>query len=643
MGDPARTGRRRDPPGTLRNQNRPSPPLQGAADVPEESPLPRDVTRNIRGTDRSTHETSGHKERRTMTRNTTIRAMAVVAALGLSLTACSSSHSTPKAASTTSGSGSSAAVGKPLVIEDSPEPSFSENFNPYVSSTDFSGEENANSLIYEPLFQINSLNASEAPIPWLAKSAAWSSDGKTLTLTLQSGAKWSDGKPFTAADVAFTFNLIKQYPAIANGTPIVTSATASDDTTAVLTFATAQAANFVAIDQTLIVPQHIWSALGDPSKAIIKSAQAIGTGPFTVDQFSSQKVTYKANPSYWGTKPAVPEIWFPAIATNDAAQLALASGQIDLTGNNIPQVQSVFVAKDPQHNHLYQSTPPYYPASNTVSLFFNQKSPKAPALTDVKVRQAIAAGVDRQTLANQCETGYEAAATSSGGLIAPVAKSLVPAALASDLKPTTDSATVTSLLKGDGYAMSGGKWTKNGKTIKFSVYDPQNYADYYCAAKDIVSELNALGFDAKQVTGIQDTQWSQDLANGNYDVTVHWGQGATPFLQLQYVLDSSQTAPIGKTAVSDIERYSSPAAQAALTKYEGEPATDTAAQNTDLAALQQIVSTDVPATPLMYGAAWYQYNDADYTGWPTLATPYMNPSPNSQAYEYIVLQLKAVG
>ena len=643
MGDPARTGRRRDPPGPgiSHHQNRPTPPLKGPWGVPEESPLPRDVTRNIRGTDRSTHETSGHKERRTVTRNTTIRAMAVVAALGLSLTACSSSHSTPKGGSS---SGSSSKAAKPLVIEDNPVTSFSENFNPYVSTTDFSGSQNANSLVFEPLFQINSLNASEAPIPWLAKTATWSGDGKTLTLNLQSGAKWSDGTAFTAKDVVFTFNLIKQYPAIANGTPIVTSATASNDTTAVLTFATSQAANFVAVDQTLIAPEHIWSGLGDPSKAVVKAAQAIGTGPFTVDQFSSQKVTYKANPHYWGTKPAVPAIWFPAIATNDAAQLALASGQIDLTGNNIPQVQNVFLAKDPQHNHTFTNKLPYYAASNTVSVFFNQKSAKAPALQDVKVRQALAAGIDRTTIANQCETGYEAPATSSGGLIAPVSKDLVPAALTNDLKSTSDAATVSTLLTGDGYSKSAaGKWTKNGKTIKFSVYDPSNYTDYYCAAKDIVTELKALGFDATQVLGHNDTQWSQDLATGNFDVTVHWGQGATPFLQLQYVLDSSQGAAVGKAAVTDIERYSSPAAQAALTKYEGEAATDTAAQNTDLAALQQIVSTDVPASPLMYGAAWYQYNDADYTGWPNETNPYMNPSPNSQAYEYIVLQLKVAG
>ena len=576
-----------------------------------------------------------------MTRNTTIRAMAVVAALGLGLTACSSSHSSGKGGSSSS-SGSSAAVGKALVVEDSPETSFTEDFNPFVSSADFSGSQNANSLINEPLFQINSLNSSEAPIPWLATGQVWSNNNKTLTLTLRSGVKWSDGKPFTAADVAFTFNLMKQYPAADNGAPIVTSATATNDTTAVLNFATPQAANYVAIDLQLIVPQHIWASLGDASKAVITSAQAIGTGPFTVSDFSSQKVVYKANPNYWGGKPKVPEIDFPAIATNDAAQLQLAQGNIDLTGNDIANVQSVFVAKDPTHNHLWTSSTPYYPSSNTVSLFINQKAKDAPALTDPKVRQAISAGIDRTTLANQCETGYELPATSSGGLIAPTAGSLVPSSLTNDIKDTSDSAKVSSILTGDGYTKSGGKWTKGGKTIKFTVVDPTDYGDYFCGAKDIASQLAALGFDVTQVTGVQSTAWAQDVATGNFDTTIHWGQGDTPFLQLQYVLDSTQTAPIGQTAADDIERYSNPAAETALTKYEGDDPTDTAALNADLASLENIVSTDVPAAPLLYGAAWYQYNDADYTGWPTSQTPYMNPGPNNQAYEYMILQLKPV-
>ena len=59
----------------------------------------------------------------------------------------------------------------------------------------------------------------------------FSNGGKTLTIPVRSGVKWNDGKPFTASDVAFTFNLIKAHPALFTpGSPIVTSASAPSAT-----------------------------------------------------------------------------------------------------------------------------------------------------------------------------------------------------------------------------------------------------------------------------------------------------------------------------------------------------------------------------------------------------------------------------
>ena len=61
--------------------------------------------------------------------------------------------------------------------------------------------------IYEPLMIYNTVKGEL--VPWLADKYELSADNKTLTFTLHNGVKWSDGQPFTANDVAFTFNLIK--------------------------------------------------------------------------------------------------------------------------------------------------------------------------------------------------------------------------------------------------------------------------------------------------------------------------------------------------------------------------------------------------------------------------------------------------
>ncbi|WP_042410996.1 ABC transporter substrate-binding protein [Streptacidiphilus carbonis] len=576
-----------------------------------------------------------------MSRNTTIKGLALVAVVGLGLTACTSSGATGNGGSSSSASGSTGSSTKTLVIEDKPVPSFDEDFNPFDGNA-FGANENAISLTYEPLFMFNSLKSDQPPIPWLGKSYAWSNGNKTLTINLQSGVKWSDGQAFSSADVKFTFELL-QKTAAANtgGVPATTSMTTPDSNTLVMNFSTPQASNFVAIGNQVIVPQHLWSSVSNPATAQITSAQAIGTGPYLVDKFSSQNVTYKANPSYWGGAPAVKEISFPAYATNDAATLALASGQIDLAGNDINNVQSVFVAKDPAHNHLFQSSAPYFPAANTVSLLLNQKSTTAPALADVAVRKAISAAVDRQSLASQCETNYELPATSSGGLIASdVDKALVSSATANTLKPNADTSTVSSLLTADGYAKVGGKWTKNGKTIKFTIIDPNSFSDYWCDAQAMVKGLNAQGFDINDNGAFTYDTWNAAITTGKYDAALHWGQGVTAFQRLQFILDPSTTADVGKTAAGDFGRYTSSKATAAIQAYQN--ATTPDAQKTALDTLQQIFNDDVPAVPVLYGAAWYEYSSANFTGWPTSDNPFINPSPNSQAYEYLVLKLKPV-
>src|ERR1700750_2284564 len=131
-----------------------------------------------------------------------LAAVAVAGALSLGAAACGSSSS--------NGSGSSGSVkmGKTLAVESTPLSPMTATFNPYsLASTGYLT--NAVSLYNEPLFIFNTLNSAQSPIPMLATGYSWSNGGKTLTLTIRSGVKWNDGKPFTASDVAYTFNLLK--------------------------------------------------------------------------------------------------------------------------------------------------------------------------------------------------------------------------------------------------------------------------------------------------------------------------------------------------------------------------------------------------------------------------------------------------
>src|ERR1017187_5270996 len=561
--------------------------------------------------------------------HTALKSLAVAAILTMGLGACSRSGSSPSSTK----SSSAAATGKPLVIDDTPLSPMTDTFSPY-SSTSTGYVVNAQGLYNEPLMIWNTLSPNQAPYPILATGYSWSNAGKTLTLTIRPGVKWSDGTPFSASDVAFTFNMIRTSKGLqTDGTPVPVSATAPSPTQAVLTFSQPEYANLFLIGQTFIVPQHIWSKV---NPATFTDPSPVGTGPYVLDKFSAQGFTLKKNPAYWNASAVqVPEISYPAYNQNFNIVSPLASGQIDYAGNDIANVQSVYLAKS-SDNHTWFPSAPYLTANNVVSLIFNVT--KAP-LNDPAVRKAVSYGINRQQLSSQGETGYELPETSTSGLLLPGANSFLSPSLANNLPAAGDAARVSSILTADGYAKSGGKWTKNGKTISFAIADPIPYSDYYLDAQDIAHQLDAIGFNVT-VDGIGNpTVWSGDVTNGTFDAAIHWcNQGPGPFYIYDSWLDDSLTAPVGQPAADDLGRFKSPAAQAAFAQYAG--SNSTSVQQAAIMKLEAIMDSQVPVAPLLNGADWYEYSTRDYVGWPSASNPYMNPTTNSPYIEETILQLK---
>jgi len=322
----------------------------------------------------------------------------------------------------------------------------------------------------------------------------------------------------------------------------------------------------------------------------------------------------------------VPEISYPSYNANFNIVSPLAAGQIDYAGNDIANVQNVYLAKSPA-NHTWFPGSPYLTANNVVSLFFNVT--KAP-LNDPAVRQAISYAINRQQLSAQGETGYELPETSTSGLLLPGAGSYLDPALARNLPPGGDPAKVRSILTADGWTRPGsGMWTRNGKTISFAIQDPIPYSDYYLDAQDIAKQLDAQGINAT-VDGIGNpTVWDGNVTNGTFDATIHWSnQGPTPYQIYDNWLDSTLSAPVGKPAAGDLGRFSSPAAQQALAQFAGSGSA--AVQHAAIIKLENIMTSQVPVAPLLYGADWYEYSTRNYVGWPSSSNPYMNPSTRAQ-------------
>jgi peptide/nickel transport system substrate-binding protein len=491
-------------------------------------------------------------------------------------------------------------------------------FNPFLTSEDAYGL-GAVSMVYEPLLQFDVLKPGLTR-PWLATAATWSNGGRTLTFTLRHGVKWSDGKPFTSADVVYTYDLIKKDAALNTNGITFSTVSAPSPYQVVMTFpAAAYTQEYAVAGQTLIVPQHLWSSVSDPATYV--DTTPVGTGPYVVSQISSQAITLSRNPGYWQSgKPSIKTLVFPDYESNTSAASALESGQLTWGGNFISHIQQIF-ANTPDHVF-------YSPPNNTVALWPNLKSFPT---NNLAVRQAISLVLNRSQVAQEGEQGDEAPATSNTGLIMPNDASYLTSS--ANTLPR-DPSKATSILKAAHFSLKGGVWTSSsGQQVSIKLEDPASYSDYMSSDQAIATQLNAFGIKTT-VDGVSVNSWNSDLSTGHFQMTLHWGQTAdTPYGQYQNWLDPSL---IGGSA-GNFERFDNPAATAALTAYAS--AGTTAAAKADVAKLGAIVASQLPIIPVMYGAAWGEYNSSKITGFPSASNPYDPAQPAVPSNEYVVLQL----
>jgi peptide/nickel transport system substrate-binding protein len=533
------------------------------------------------------------------------------ALLAAALAACSSSPSSGNSG------GSAGGPAGTLTISNEQGTQWNCSFNPFNPSDLSQGV--TMGQVYEPLAFVDTLENAKAT-PWLATSWTWGDGNKTLTFTIRQGVKFSDGTPMTAADVAFTFNLLKKFPGLdLNSVWSVLSSVKQQGDNVVMTFKQPAVPYFYYIaDQTAIVPEHIWSKIANP--VTYADSSPVATGAFTVQPCTPQNITYVANPHYWQKgEPKVAKVLYPAFTSNDPANTYLATGQAQWGSQFIPNIKAFYSSKSPDNHY-------WFPPIANVSLIPNLT---VPGLSDTAVRQAMAYAIDRNKVANIGEYGEEPAANQNDVDTPTFNAWLDTKAAAQYGNYAYNPAKAKQILQQAGYTMGGnGVFAKNGKQLSFSVINIGGYSDWVASMSVIQQELKAVGI-AITPDNLATNDFLARLYSGNYQLAYDAQTGGpTPYYELRQWLYSGNSAPIGKNAATDWERYSNPATDKLFNDYAA--TTSTAAQHQIVDQLQQVVLSDVPFIPVTEEVGWFQYNTGDFTGWPSPSDPYALPA----AYAY---------
>ncbi|HEX5407858.1 MAG TPA: ABC transporter substrate-binding protein [Pseudonocardiaceae bacterium] len=512
-----------------------------------------------------------------------------------------------------SGSATSASPGSTLTISNESGGLWTCSFNPFNSAVQFL----ALGDIYEPLTFVNALK-NDQTTPWLATKYAWSNGNKTLTFTVRDGVKWSDGQPMSAADVAFTFNLIKKNPALDLNSvwSVLTSVAQQGNDQVVMNFKSAAVPYFYYIaDQVPIVPQHIWSSIKDPVH--YADAKPVATGAYQVNPCTPQNITLTANKGYWQPGlPKVAKVLYPAFTSNDPANNYLATGQAQWGSQFIPNIDAFYAKKSPDHHY-------WFPPTAQVALFPNETNA---LLKDQTVRQALAYAVDRNKASSIGEYGYEPPGNQMG-VVTPTFESWVtPEAKTAAAAYTYDPDKVASLLEGDGYhkGPDGIFESASGKKLSFHVLNIGDYSDWVASVQTLVQSAKAAGIELTP-DNLSSDDYDNKLFNGQFDLAYYAESGGpAPYYEMRQWLYSANSAPIGQAASSNYERYSNSQTDALLDQYGA--TTDPNLQKQIIGQLEQVMLTQVPIIPITESVDWFQYDTTHFTGWPTPQNQYALPS-----------------
>ncbi len=353
-------------------------------------------------------------------------------------------------------------------------------------------------LTYDQVFIMGDAESGYEPQPMIAKSWDVSEDKKTWTFYLRDDIKFTDGVPLTAEDLAFTLEYL---PASDPAWEMVDfdydTFEVIDDYTFQVTMNLTFGMPYPPLFWMPILPKHIWEEYKDDMKSY-DNAQMLGSGPYKLKEFKTgQYIWLEANEDYWGGKPGVDEIVFKIYGTEDARNMAMQTGDIDMIGYLGVEPNTLDGFKKTEGIEIITS-----PDINLYWINFNLHQENG--IQDLEVRKAIMQGIDVQRIIDMALVGY---GTPVDSLVYPELEWYNK-----DVnKYPYDPSKAKAILDAAGYKDTDGdgiRNEKNGENMVYELMVGSDYSEQIKATTIIKEELAEIGIKIEQKIVDLDTYYT---------------------------------------------------------------------------------------------------------------------------------------
>jgi peptide/nickel transport system substrate-binding protein len=530
-------------------------------------------------------------------------------------------------------------------------------------------------LLYETLLVFNPLDGKLEPL--LAESYQVFDD--RIEVQVQASARWSDGKPVTARDVKYTYELAKEHKSLPHATvwsylkeiklPEVEAGPTDHPRKLVFVLDPDERNPLVLLDQfqqNRIVPEHVIAPLlaqakGDMS-AFLRNKfdkNPVVSGPYTLHSYSSEKIVTVRRDDYWGNqvffagKKAVPKyVVHPIYKSNDHFSVALQQGRLDMSTSFIPRIWR----KQPKGVQTWYDKEPFF-VSNCITMLFVNVLKKP--IDDPHMRRAMAFSINYADIRELAVSGYSEPLRP--GLILPTG---LEKQFFSEEETKQYGASVFDPERAKAELKAGGYtavWNDKGELVEtrdasgkrvptVRITSPSGWTDWESIVRVTVRSMRAVGIDVRENFIDGNLFWGA-VFGGEFDLIMYnpspQPSPSKPWSRFEFILTSKDWQPVGQKMFKNFGRFNNPNFPGYIARFDElidliPKLKDPVEIQKAYTELNRLYMQQQPVLPLVYRAdSLYEFSTRMWQGFPTAKNPFLPPQmPADRLGTHILWHLK---